>query len=38
MEKLESMWAQWIEHETQRAVPLCTLIIQAKAKSWRRHS
>jgi hypothetical protein len=33
MEKLERMLARWIEHEHQCAIPLSTMIIQAKAKS-----
>jgi hypothetical protein len=33
MEKLERMLARWIEHQHQRAIPLSTMIIQAKAKS-----
>jgi hypothetical protein len=33
MEKLERMLGQWIEHQHQRAIPLSTMIIQAKAKS-----
>jgi hypothetical protein len=32
MEKLERMLARWIEHQHQRAIPLSTMIIQAKAK------
>jgi hypothetical protein len=31
LEKLERMLAQWIEHQNKRAIPLSTLIIQAKA-------
>lgn len=31
-EKSESMPAHWIEHERQHAVPLSTMIIQAKVK------
>jgi hypothetical protein len=33
MEKLERMLAQWIEYQHERAIPLSTMIIQAKAKS-----
>jgi hypothetical protein len=33
MEKLERMLAQWIEHQNQQAVPISTIIIQAKAKT-----
>jgi hypothetical protein len=33
MEKLERMLALWFEHQHQRAIPLSTMIIQAKAKS-----
>jgi predicted aconitase len=32
MEKLERMLAQWIEYQHQRAIPLSTMIIKAKAK------
>jgi hypothetical protein len=32
MEKLERMLARWIEHLHQCAIPLSTMIIQAKAK------
>jgi hypothetical protein len=32
-EKSERMPAQWIEHERQCAIPISTMIIQAKVKS-----
>jgi hypothetical protein len=33
MEKLERMLAQWIEHKNQQAIPISTIIIQAKEKT-----
>jgi hypothetical protein len=33
MEKLERMLAQWTEHQNQQAIPISTIIIQAKAKT-----
>jgi hypothetical protein len=33
MEKLERMLARWIQHQHQRAVPLSTMMIQAKEKT-----
>jgi hypothetical protein len=33
MEKLGRMLAQWIEHQNQQAIPISTIIIQAKAKT-----
>jgi hypothetical protein len=33
LEIFERMVAQWIEHQNKSAIPLSTLIIQAKARS-----